>query len=100
MAGKTYRKSVKAARKTEAMRAAPKAANTRKSASKSRSLETSKPALLSGGNPQIAKAEGDAPVQAYIAACRAERPAGGGYSAFTIGERSDTPFSLKASIRK
>ena len=28
----------------------------------------SKPALLSGGNPQIAKAEGDAPVQAYIAA--------------------------------
>jgi hypothetical protein len=27
-----------------------------------------KPALPSGGNPQIAKAEGDAPVQAYIAA--------------------------------
>src|SRR5436305_14571428 len=27
-----------------------------------------KPALLSGDNPQIAKAEGDAPVQAYIAA--------------------------------
>ena len=26
------------------------------------------PTLLSGGNPQIAKAEGDAPVQAYIAA--------------------------------
>ena len=26
------------------------------------------PILLSGGNPQIAKAEGDAPVQAYIAA--------------------------------
>ena len=36
----------------------------RKSAIKS----PSKPAkLLSGGNPQIAKAEGDAPVQAYIA---------------------------------
>jgi len=30
--------------------------------------KTSKPKLLSGGNPQIAKAEGDAPVQAYIAA--------------------------------
>ena len=29
---------------------------------------SSKPALLSGGNPQIAKADGDAPVQAYIAA--------------------------------
>ena len=27
-----------------------------------------KPKLLSGGNPQIAKAEGDAPVQSYIAA--------------------------------
>ena len=29
---------------------------------------TGKPALLSGGNPQIPKGEGDAPVQAYIAA--------------------------------
>ncbi len=27
-----------------------------------------KPALLAGGNPQIPKADGDAPVQAYIAA--------------------------------
>jgi len=27
-----------------------------------------KPALLSGGNPQIAKADGDVPVQAFIAA--------------------------------
>ena len=27
-----------------------------------------KPVLLSGGNPQIAKGDGDAPVQAYIAA--------------------------------
>jgi hypothetical protein len=29
---------------------------------------TKKPTLLSGGNPQIAKGDGDAPVQAYIAA--------------------------------
>ena len=29
---------------------------------------SAKPKLLSGGNPQIAKADGDAPVQAYIAA--------------------------------
>jgi hypothetical protein len=29
---------------------------------------TAKPVLLSGGNPQIAKGDGDAPVQAYIAA--------------------------------
>lgn len=30
--------------------------------------EEKKPVLLSGGNPQIAKADGDAPVQAYIEA--------------------------------
>jgi hypothetical protein len=30
--------------------------------------KAAKPALLAGGNPQIAKADGDAPVQAYIAA--------------------------------
>lgn len=30
--------------------------------------KTAKPVLLSGGNPQIAKADGDDPVQAYIAA--------------------------------
>ena len=50
MAGKTSRKSTKAAKKTVASRA------------------DGKPVLLSGGNPQIAKADGDAPVQAYIAA--------------------------------
>ena len=32
------------------------------------SMSKAKPVLLSGGNPQITKAEGDAPVQAYIAA--------------------------------
>jgi hypothetical protein len=30
--------------------------------------EAAEPVLLSGGNPQIAKADGDAPVQAFIAA--------------------------------
>ena len=33
-----------------------------------KSAKAAKPTLLSGGNPQIAKADGDAPVQAYIAA--------------------------------
>jgi hypothetical protein len=32
------------------------------------SLVTAKPTLLSGGNPQIAKGDGDVPVQGYIAA--------------------------------
>jgi hypothetical protein len=34
----------------------------------SRKTASTKPTLLSGGNPQIAKADGDAPVQAYIKA--------------------------------
>jgi hypothetical protein len=37
-------------------------------AAKARTAKKPKPKLLSGGNPQIAKADGDAPVQAYIAA--------------------------------
>ena len=45
MAGKTSKKSPKVAKKV-----------------------AGKPTLLAGGNPQIAKADGDAPVQAYIAA--------------------------------
>ncbi len=50
MPGKTYSKSTKTAKKAVANPA------------------NAKPVLLSGGNPQIAKADGDAPVQAYIAA--------------------------------
>jgi hypothetical protein len=36
--------------------------------SKTKPRVKKKPVLLAGGNPQIAKAEGDAPVRAYIAA--------------------------------
>jgi hypothetical protein len=35
---------------------------------KSRTRKPARPALLAGGNPQIAKGDGDAPVRAYIAA--------------------------------
>ena len=53
-----------------------RASKPRKSATKSKSPpkagqpgeRPSRSKLLSGGNPQIAKADGDAPVQAYIAA--------------------------------
>jgi hypothetical protein len=48
-----------------AKRRAPKSATSRRATPPRR---TRKPVLLSGGNPQIAKADGDAPVQAYIAA--------------------------------
>ena len=50
MASKTTKKSAKVAKKAAAKRGA------------------AQPVLLSGGNPQIAKGYGDAPVQAYIAA--------------------------------
>jgi len=39
-----------------------------KRAPKVQSRKVAKPPLLAGGNPQIAKADGDAPVRAYIAA--------------------------------
>ena len=39
-----------------------------KTAPKSKVRKAAKPAVLAGGNPQIPKADGDAPVQAYIAA--------------------------------
>jgi hypothetical protein len=68
MANKTSIKSTKDAKKAAASQVAAKATKRRKTAPKSQSRKVAKPALLAGGNPQIAKAEGDAPVQAYIAA--------------------------------
>lgn len=41
---------------------------TRKSAPSKKAVAAAKPRLLSGGNPQIQKGDGDGPVQAYIAA--------------------------------
>src|SRR5829696_6771012 len=55
MAQRTSKKPAKAAKAKVAKKVAARPA-------------TAKPALLAGGNPQIAKAYGDAPVQAYIAA--------------------------------
>ena len=58
MVGKTTKVASKKPKKKSAMVA--KKAAARRVAAKS--------TLLAGGNPQIAKADGDAPVQAYIAA--------------------------------
>lgn len=49
-------------------KAAKKTAPASTSAKKSPARKATAPKLLSGGNPQIAKGHGDAPVQAYIAA--------------------------------
>lgn len=69
MTVKTTKKAAatKPAKAQAAKKTATKAATTvaKKTATKAASA---KPTLLSGGNPQIAKADGDAPVQAYIAA--------------------------------
>jgi len=54
--------------KTAAKQAASRRAAAATSAAAARTGKGRAPALLSGGNPQIAKGEGDAPVQAYIAA--------------------------------
>ncbi len=57
------------AKKVSKKKSAKKTAGAkRKTASKQKSRKAAKPKLLSGGNPQIAKGYGDAPVRAYIAA--------------------------------
>jgi hypothetical protein len=48
--------------------AKPKTKPAKKAAKKPAHKAGAKPVLLSGGNPQIAKGDGDAPVQAYIKA--------------------------------
>ncbi|NTX17022.1 DUF1801 domain-containing protein [Myxococcus llanfairpwllgwyngyllgogerychwyrndrobwllllantysiliogogogochensis] len=78
MAGKTPRKSAKVAKKTAAKASKPKPTKApakkspaRRAAPKATPAprkSAKEPRLLSGGNPQIAKGYGDAPVQAYIAA--------------------------------
>jgi hypothetical protein len=65
VAGTSARKSTKsAAKKPAAQKAAPGSA-TRKRLARAGAKQ---PTLLAGGNPQIPKGHGDAPVQAYIAA--------------------------------
>lgn len=54
-----------AARKARPKKATKRAAKPKPDGAKGAAR---KPVLLSGGNPQVAKAEGDAPVRAYIAA--------------------------------
>ncbi len=73
MAGKTPKKWAKVTKPAPAKRGAAKAKKPRNAAapkpgSRKQARAAGEPVLLSGGNPQIAKAYGDAPVQAYIAA--------------------------------
>ena len=63
MTDKRSRKPTSVASKAGAKRARPS-----KAAPKSKFRKSAMPALLAGGNPQIAMGDGDAPVKAYIAA--------------------------------
>jgi hypothetical protein len=67
-AKKTSRKATSVTATRDRKRVATKRASSSKSTAKAQASEVKGPVLLSGGNPQIAKAYGDAPVQAYIAA--------------------------------
>src|SRR5690606_17632566 len=55
-------------KKTATKKATTKKAATKKTAKAAAGRRKDKVVLLAGGNPQIPKGEGDAPVQAYIAA--------------------------------
>jgi hypothetical protein len=68
MARRTSGELARVAKNAAGRRVPAKAGKRPEAAPKSRSRKAAKPKLLSGGNPQIAKADGDAPVQAYIAA--------------------------------
>ena len=67
-AKRTTRKSATVTKKAAVKRVAAKKAKPRKTPSKTRAPKAAGPRLLAGGNPQIPKADGDAPVQDYIAA--------------------------------
>jgi hypothetical protein len=68
MVDNTSKEPAKAGRRTAGRRVAGKATASGSTSVESPSGSGAKPVLLAGGNPQIAKAYGDAPVQAYIAA--------------------------------
>jgi hypothetical protein len=68
MAKRAAKKSATGIKKAASQRTGSRSSSPRKSAPSSHSDQPATPVLLSGGNPQIAKADGDAPVQAFIAA--------------------------------
>jgi hypothetical protein len=90
---KTFKALIQAAVAANLGSRAPKSQGT-KSQSPSKAGAKIKPMkLLSGGNPQIAKADGDAPVQAYIAAMPGWKRA--------LGKRLDTLIERYVpSVRK
>ena len=90
MAGKTPKKSAKVARSSARKPTKTKAATTGGNG-------PAGPVLLTGGNPQIAKADGDAPVQAYIAALPGwKHDAGQRLDALIVRTAPGVPLHLRA----
>lgn len=79
---RTNNRANKQTKKAAGKRIASSVAKSRPSVAKASTHKTNKPVLLSGGNPQIAKGYGEAPVQAYIAAMPGWKR--------TLGQRLDT----------
>jgi hypothetical protein len=85
---------VSSARTTGSVKRKPAAGKPSKAASKvgrspgkgKNGAARTEPVLLTGGNPQIAKADGDAPVQAYLAAMPGwKREVGRRFDALVVG---------------
>jgi hypothetical protein len=68
MASKTSKGSTREGGKGATKHGAAKKSTQREGSPKPRGRRIAKPVLLAGGNPQVAKADGDAPVRAYLAA--------------------------------
>lgn len=90
----------KAARKPVKIAAADAAAAPKKTAAAQQAGATpSKPRLLSGGNPQIPKGDGDAPVQAYIAAMPGWKHEVGRYLDALIVRTVPHPSRVRKAVR-
>ena len=71
-------------------------ASAKKAPAKSAAAKAGAPKLLSGGNPQIPKGDGDAPVQAYIAAMPEwKRPVGERLDALVVRAVPDVRKAVK-----
>jgi hypothetical protein len=92
MAKKITKDSAKNAKKAGAKRASAKGAAVSPD-------DAAGPRLLSGGNPQIGKADGDAPVQAYIAAMPGWKRIVGGRLDAIIVRTVPNPPGLRKAVR-
>jgi hypothetical protein len=98
MAKESSKEPAKGARKATGQKGEAKAAakKKKKAPPKATSGRSAEPTLLSGGNPQIPKGEGDGPVQAYISAMPGwKRDVGRRLDALIVGAVPDVHKAVK-----